>query len=58
MPTNRSRLYPAMAGLRRPVTAYVAADLVELGREAGRISERERAERAEIEALREIKENQ
>ena len=33
------------------------AELVELGREAWRISERERAVRAEIEALREIEEN-
>lgn len=32
------------------------AELVELGREAWRISERERAVRAEIEALREIEE--
>jgi hypothetical protein len=32
------------------------AELVELGREAWRISERERAIRAEIEALREIEE--
>ncbi|MBV9140969.1 MAG: hypothetical protein JO115_08615 [Pseudonocardiales bacterium] len=33
------------------------AELVELGREAWRISERERAVRAEIEALREIEES-
>jgi len=32
-------------------------ELVELGREAWRISERERAVRAEIEALREIEES-
>jgi hypothetical protein len=32
------------------------AELLELGREAWRISERERAIRAEIEALREIEE--
>ncbi|MGH3719731.1 MAG: hypothetical protein ACRDRI_13025 [Pseudonocardiaceae bacterium] len=34
------------------------AELVALGREAWRISERERAVRAEIEALREIEETQ
>jgi hypothetical protein len=34
------------------------AELVELGREAWRISERERAVRAEIEFLREIEETQ
>jgi hypothetical protein len=34
------------------------AEIVELGREAWRISERERAVRAEIEALRQIDENQ
>jgi hypothetical protein len=33
------------------------AELVELGREAWRIRQRERAVRAEIEALREIEEN-
>lgn len=32
-------------------------ELVELGREAWRISERERAVRAEIDALREVEEN-
>jgi len=34
------------------------AEMVELGREAWRIRERERAVRAEIEALREIEESQ
>jgi hypothetical protein len=40
----------------RPLPILLA-ELVELGREAWRISERERAVRAEIEALREIEEN-
>jgi hypothetical protein len=34
------------------------ADLVELGRESWRITEQERAIRAQIEALRELEENQ
>jgi hypothetical protein len=37
--------------------SVLLAELVELGREAWRIRERERAVRAEIEALREIEEN-
>jgi hypothetical protein len=36
-----------------PSVSLLLAELVELGREAWRISERERAVRAEIEALRE-----
>ena len=41
----------------RPLPVLLA-ELVELGREAWRISERERAVRAEIDTLREIEENQ
>jgi hypothetical protein len=56
---NRSRLYPTMTA---PVVAtllpMLLAELVELGREAWQISERERAVRAEIKALQEIEENQ
>ncbi|MGH3687360.1 MAG: hypothetical protein ACRDRU_02715 [Pseudonocardiaceae bacterium] len=40
-----------------PSLPTLLAKLVELGREAWRISERERAVRAEIEALRELEES-
>ena len=55
---NCSRLDSAMSNSTavRPLPILLA-ELVELGREAWRISERERAVRAEIEALREIEEN-
>jgi hypothetical protein len=54
---NCSRLDPAMT-VSAPVRSVptLLAELVELGREAWRISERERAVRAEIEALREAEE--
>jgi len=55
---SHSQLDPAITvcapGRSVPV---LLAELVELGREAWRISERERAVRAEIEALREIEES-
>jgi hypothetical protein len=55
---NLSQLDPAITvcapGRSVPV---LLAELVELGREAWRISERERAVRAEIEALRETEES-
>jgi hypothetical protein len=41
-----------------PSLPVLLAELVELGREAWRISERERAIRAEIESLKEIGENE
>lgn len=51
---NHSQLDPAMAA-PAPVRSVplLLAELVELGREAWRVNERERAVRAEIEALRE-----
>ena len=57
MSVNYSPLDPAMT-VSAPVRSVptLLAELVELGREAWRISERERAIRAEIEALREIEE--
>lgn len=59
-PEPDSRLQPdsAMAAPEPvPSLPMLLAKLVALGREAWRISERERAVRAEIEALREIEEN-
>jgi hypothetical protein len=41
-----------------PSLPVLLAELVELGREAWRITERERAVRAQIEALRQAKENE
>jgi hypothetical protein len=56
---NRSRLDLAMsAPAHASSLPTLLAELVELGREAWRISERERAVRAEIGALREIEENE
>jgi len=54
---NHSQLDSAMT-VSAPVRSVpmLLAELVELGREAWRISERERAVRAEIETLREIDE--
>src|SRR5947209_20307174 len=54
---NRSRLDSAMT-VSAPAHSIpmLLADLVELGRESWRITERERAIRAQIEALREIDE--
>ncbi|MGH3722201.1 MAG: hypothetical protein ACRDRI_25850 [Pseudonocardiaceae bacterium] len=58
MSTTCLRPYPAMAApTLAPSLPMLLAELVELGREAWRISEQERAIRAEIEALREIEEN-
>ena len=57
MSVNRSRVEPVSPAPARSLPTLLA-ELVELGREAWRISERERAIRAEIEALREIEENQ
>jgi len=56
---NRSRLDSAMT-VSAPAHSIpmLLADLVELGRESWRITERERAIRAQIEALRELEENQ
>lgn len=58
MPVHCSRLDPAIT-VPAPVrsVSMLLTELVELGREAWRISERERAVRAEIEALREIEES-
>lgn len=55
MSVNHSQPGPAITA-STPVRSVptLLAELVELGREAWRISERERAVRAEIEALREI----
>jgi hypothetical protein len=54
---NHAQLDPAMTvSARVRSVPMLLAELVELGREAWRISERERAVRAEIEALREIEE--
>lgn len=57
MLVNHSPLDPAVTA-PAPVrsVSLLLAELVELGREAWRISERERAVRAEIEALREYEE--
>jgi hypothetical protein len=49
-----TRTTPAPA----PSLPVLLAELVELGREAWRISERERAIRAEIEGLKETEENE
>ena len=50
---------PTMSTLApAPSLPVLLAELVELGREAWRISERERAIRAEIESLKEIGENE
>ena len=59
MLVNRSRLDSAMT-VSAPAHSIpmLLADLVELGRESWRITERERAIRAQIEALRELEENQ
>ncbi|MGH3753726.1 MAG: hypothetical protein ACRDRP_13710 [Pseudonocardiaceae bacterium] len=58
-PANRLRLDSAMtAPAPVPSLPMLLAKLVELGREAWWISERERMVRAEIEALREIEENE
>ncbi len=57
-PANRVRLDSAVtAPAPVPSLPTLLAKLVELGREAWRISERERAVRAEIEALRELEES-
>jgi hypothetical protein len=55
---NDSRLDPTMIAVLSRSLSILQTELVELGREAWRISERERAVRAEIEALQKIKENQ
>jgi hypothetical protein len=56
---NRSRLNRAMtAPAPAPSLPMLWAELVELGREAWRIHERERAVRAKIQALQEIEENE
>jgi hypothetical protein len=52
-----SPLRPDTRPTPAPSLPTLLAELVELGREAWRISERERAVRAEIETLREIEEN-
>lgn len=58
MPMNRShRDSTTSAPASARSLPVLLTELVELGREAWRISERERAVRAEIEALREIEEN-
>jgi hypothetical protein len=56
---NRSRLDSAMT-VSAPAYSIpmLLAELVELGRESWRITEQERAIRAQIEALRELEENQ
>ena len=57
MAVNCSQLDPAITVPARTRSVPVLlAELVELGRAAWRISERERAVRAEIEALRETEE--
>jgi hypothetical protein len=57
-PANRVRLeLVTTAPAPVPSLPMLLAKLVELGREAWRISERERAVRAKIEALRESEEN-
>ena len=56
---NRSRLNPAMTDpAPTPSLPMLLAELVELGREAWRIRERERAVRIKIQALQEIEESQ
>lgn len=59
MLVNRSRLDSAMT-VSAPAYSIpmLLAELVELGRESWRITEQERAIRAQIEALRELEENQ
>ena len=57
MSVNRSRVESSSPAPARSLPMLLA-ELVELGREAWRISERERAVRTEIETLREIEENQ
>ena len=59
MSVSHSQLDPAIT-IPAPgrSVSMLLTELVELGREAWRISERERAVRAEIEALREIEEIQ
>jgi len=59
MTTHRSPLDPATTALRPPRSLpTLLAELVELGREAWRIAERERAVRAEINALYELEKNE
>lgn len=56
---NHSLLDPTtIAPVLARSLSILRAELVELGREAWRISERERTVRAEIEALQKIVENQ
>ncbi len=56
---NHPRLDPTtIAPVLARSLSRLRAELVELGREAWRITERERAVRAEIEALQKIEENQ
>ena len=60
---NRSKVKPISPAAAAAPAAdrslpVLLAELVELGREAWRISERERAVRAEIDTLREIEESQ
>jgi hypothetical protein len=57
--SSRSRMDPAVTTpASAPTRPMLLAELVALGREAWRISELERAVRAEIEALREAEENE
>jgi len=59
MTTHRSRLDPVTTALRPPRSLpTLLVELVELGREAWRIAERERAVRAEINTLYELQKNQ
>lgn len=56
---HHSRLNPTtIAPVLARSLSILRTELVELGREAWRISERERAVRAEIETLQKIGENQ
>lgn len=48
---------PRVAAVSASLLSMLRTELVELGREAWRISERERAVRAEITALQELREN-
>lgn len=48
---------PTVTAVSASLLSMLRADLLELGREAWRISERERAVRAEIMALLELEEN-
>lgn len=58
MLTDRSRLDSgSTAPMPTQTLPMLLAELVELGREAWRISERERAVRAKIKALYEVEEN-